>query len=115
VFAVAAVGGVGGLIEGDATQFGKQLVGIGAAFGYSLVMTFAILKVLDLVMGLRVSREEEEMGIDASQHGERGYAFDVGGPGSVGIPQPAESMASIAPVGQGALTSVPAAPGGAGS
>jgi Amt family ammonium transporter len=77
-------------------------------------MTFAILKVLDLVMGLRVSREEEEIGIDASQHGERGYAFDVGGPGSVGIPQPAEAMASIAPVGQGTLSSVLVGPGGGG-
>jgi Amt family ammonium transporter len=115
VFAVATVGGVGGLIEGDATQFGKQLVGIGAAFGYSLVMTFAILKVLDLVMGLRVSREEEEMGIDASQHGERGYAFDVGGPGSVGIPQPAESMALVSPSGQGTLSSAPAVTSGGGS
>jgi Amt family ammonium transporter len=88
IFAVAAVGGAGGLIEGDAAQFGKQLVGIGATFGYSLIMTFAILKVLDLVLGLRVSPEQEEIGIDASQHGERGYAFGTGGPGFVGIPQP---------------------------
>ena len=37
-------------------------------------MTFGILKVLDLVMGLRVSEEEEIAGVDVSQHGERAYA-----------------------------------------
>ena len=37
-------------------------------------MTFGILKVLDLVMGLRVSHEEELVGVDVSQHGERAYA-----------------------------------------
>jgi len=37
-------------------------------------MTFGILKALDLVMGLRVSHEEEMVGVDISQHGERAYA-----------------------------------------
>jgi len=50
------------------------LAGIGAVWGYSFVMTFGILKVLDLVMGLRVSHEEELVGVDMSQHGERAYA-----------------------------------------
>jgi Amt family ammonium transporter len=120
VFAVAAVGGGSGLIEGDVAQFGKQLVGIGATLGYSLVMTFAILKVLDLALGLRVSPEEEEIGIDASQHGERGYALGMGGPGFVGIPQPAvvevsprleDQVEAIAQVGRQA-TGQAVAPGG---
>jgi Amt family ammonium transporter len=74
IFAVAAVGGAGGLIDGHADQVLRQLAGIGAAWGYSFVMTFAILKVLNLVMGLRVSHEEELVGVDVSQHGERAYA-----------------------------------------
>jgi len=75
IFAVAAVsGGAGGLIEGQVDQVFRQLAGIGATWGYSFVMTFGILKVLDLVMGLRVSREEELAGVDMSQHGERAYA-----------------------------------------
>ncbi len=75
IFATAAVsGGVGGLIDGNVGQIGRQLAAIGATWGYSFVMTFAILKVLGWVMGLRVSEEEELVGVDVSQHGERAYA-----------------------------------------
>jgi len=75
IFATAAVsGGVGGLIDGNADQVLRQLAAIGATLGYSLVMTFVILKALDWVMGLRVSEEEELVGVDVSQHGERAYA-----------------------------------------
>jgi Amt family ammonium transporter len=52
---------------------------------YSFVLTFVILKVLDMVMGLRVTEEEEVAGIDASQHGERAYLLDSGAP-YAGIP-----------------------------
>jgi len=63
-------------------------------WGYSFVFTFAILKVLDVVMGLRVSEEEERLGLDASQHGERGYVFEEAGPlapaqAPVSAPRPA--------------------------
>jgi Amt family ammonium transporter len=75
IFAVASVSGVaGGLIDGQPDQVLRQLAGIGATWGYSFVMTFVILKVLDLVMGLRVSHDEELVGVDVSQHGERAYA-----------------------------------------
>jgi Amt family ammonium transporter len=40
-----------------------------------LIGTFIILKVLDAVMGLRVSQDEEVVGLDVSQHGEEGYIF----------------------------------------
>lgn len=76
LFAVAAVGGSAGLIDGEPGQLARQLAGIGATGAYSFVLTFAILKVLDLVMGLRVAEEEERVGLDASQHGERAYSFD---------------------------------------
>jgi Amt family ammonium transporter len=103
IFAVAAVGGSDGLLAGDAGQFGRQFVAIGATMGYSFVMTLIILKVIDTLFGLRVEDDEEEMGVDASQHGERGYVFEVGGPGFVGIPEEAAAQpaASEAPVPAG--------------
>jgi Amt family ammonium transporter len=52
---------------------------------YSFVVTFIILKVLDVTMGLRVSEEEELAGVDASQHGERAYQLEPGG-AYAGIP-----------------------------
>ncbi len=86
IFATGAItaaagfrGGIGGVIDHHPEQIVAQLAGIGATWGYSFVMTFVILKVLDLVMGLRVSEEEEMVGIDVSQHGERGYVFDEAG------------------------------------
>ena len=89
LFAVAAVGGVDGLFHGNGQQLLYQLAGVGAVWGYSFVATFAILKVLDVVMGLRVSEDEERLGLDASQHGERGYVFEEAGPLA-----PAEAPAS---------------------
>ncbi len=70
VFAVAAVGGASGLIEGNAGQVGKQLVAVAATWIYSGIATFAILKVVDFFVGLRVEESEEEAGLDSSQHGE---------------------------------------------
>ena len=70
VFAVAAVNGASGLIEGNAGQLGKQLVAVAATWIYSGIATFIILKVVDRFVGLRVEVSEEEAGLDASQHGE---------------------------------------------
>jgi Amt family ammonium transporter len=80
LFAVAAVGGVDGLFHGNGQQMLHQLAGVGAVGGYSFVATFAILKVLNVVMGLRVTEDEERLGLDAAQHGERGYVFEEAGP-----------------------------------
>jgi Amt family ammonium transporter len=70
VFAVAAVGGYSGLIDGNAGQVGTQLVAVAATWIYSGIATFVILKVVDVFVGLRVEEAEEEEGLDASQHGE---------------------------------------------
>jgi Amt family ammonium transporter len=75
----------GVLAGGGFEQLGKQFIAVAATMAYSGIGTFAILKVLDMVMGLRVTEEEEIAGLDASQHGERGYILD-GGSGYVGIP-----------------------------
>ncbi len=77
IFAVAAVGGGAGLIDDNAGQLARQLTGIGAVFAYSFIVTFVILKVLDVTLGLRVDEEAERLGVDASEHGEVGYVFDV--------------------------------------
>jgi Amt family ammonium transporter len=94
IFAVAAVGGADGAIQGNVGQLGTQLLAVGATMGYSLVATLVLLKVLDLTLGLRVSREEEVLGLDIAQHGERAYAYELGA-GAVAIPQSA--VAPLAP------------------
>jgi Amt family ammonium transporter len=70
VFAIAAVNGASGLVEGNGSQVLKQLVAVGATWIYSGVATFIILKVVDHFVGLRVGEAEEEAGLDSSQHGE---------------------------------------------
>jgi len=116
IFAVAAVNPLGaGLIDDNASQIWKQLAGIGATMGYSFVVTLVILKVLDLVMGLRVSEDEEEAGVDASQHGERGYVFDVGGPSFLGIPQPGQMPPQPSQSGSGPMPAAAPSAGGGGS
>ncbi|PKL70285.1 MAG: ammonium transporter [Methanomicrobiales archaeon HGW-Methanomicrobiales-1] len=71
IFAVAAINGKSGLIEGNVQQFIAQVVGAGAAVIYAFVITYILAVVIDKTMGLRVSEEEEYVGLDISQHGER--------------------------------------------
>lgn len=66
-----------GLLEGNAHQLLNQFVGVAIAWVLAIVGTLVILKVVDLTIGLRVSEEDEVQGLDLSQHGEEGYAFDV--------------------------------------
>ena len=56
-------------------MFIGQLVAVGVTWVFSIVATFIILKVLDVMMGLRVSEQDEVQGLDVSQHGEEGYIF----------------------------------------
>jgi Amt family ammonium transporter len=64
-----------GLLFGNPSLLWDQLIGVGAAWIYSFFVTFAILKILDWTLGLRVSEEEEYDGLDLSQHGESGYTL----------------------------------------
>jgi Amt family ammonium transporter len=74
IFASAAIqAGKTGLLEGNAHQLWVQAVGVAAVVAYSIVVSFVLLRVLDAVMGLRVSRDDEIMGLDLSQHGEEAY------------------------------------------
>jgi len=70
VFAVKAIGGTAGALEGNIGQIWIQIEGVLYTFVYCGVVTFIILKVIDLVIGLRVSREVEVEGLDINLHGE---------------------------------------------
>ncbi|SDH71883.1 ammonium transporter, Amt family [Pseudomonas benzenivorans] len=72
VFAAPALGGFG-TVEDIAGQVWIQCKGVGFTVLYTAIVTFVILKVIDVVMGLRVSDEEETIGLDLSLHDERGY------------------------------------------
>jgi Amt family ammonium transporter len=75
IFVDAAWGGAG-YAEGMtlASQLGVQVVGIVAAVAWCALATWVILKVVDAVVGLRVSGEQETEGLDLASHGERGYS-----------------------------------------
>ncbi len=70
VFAREAIGGTKGLIEGNAAQVWIQFEGIIATIVYCAIATFVILKVIDVIMGLRVNEEVEIEGLDYNLHGE---------------------------------------------
>ncbi len=67
-------GAANGLLGGNAAQIGIQAAGIGAALVYSAVMTFALLKLIGLVLPLRATSRDEALGLDVSDHGEEAYA-----------------------------------------
>jgi len=71
VFAVSAICGVGGLIEGNVMQFGIQVLDAVIAVAYSFGVTFILAWVINKTMGLRVSEDEEYIGMDLVQHGEQ--------------------------------------------
>lgn len=82
VFATRAVNGAiaegkGGLVDGNGGQIVNQLIGVAIAWGFAIVGTLIILKICDIVCGVRVSEQDEIEGLDLSQHGEEGYNLDA--------------------------------------
>lgn len=77
LFATKAVNAAGadGLFYGNPALFIAQLKATGITVGYSFVVTLILLKVVDVVMGLRVSQEEERIGLDLTQHRESSYTL----------------------------------------
>ena len=91
VFAVHGVGGVfgavatgvlatgaiqpayRGLIDGNPGQVVTQVVAIGATIAYAVMATFVIIKVVNAIVGIRISARDEELGLDLSTHGEVAY------------------------------------------
>lgn len=72
IFAAASLGGIKADLD-IAAQLWIQFQGVAVTIVYCAVATYIILKVLDALMGLRVSEEQETEGLDLSQHDERGY------------------------------------------
>ncbi len=75
LFASSAVNSAAadGLFYGNPAQFFIQVVGVAAAWVFAGGMTWIILKLIDVVIGLRVPEQEEVLGLDLSQHGEPAY------------------------------------------
>ncbi|RXS81768.1 ammonium transporter [Streptomyces sp. TM32] len=69
---------------GGFEQLGKQTVGVVCVLLYSLVVSYVLAKVIDLVMGFRVAEDEEVAGIDQASHAETAYDFTGAGGGTVG-------------------------------
>jgi Amt family ammonium transporter len=75
--AIFGAGKATGFFEGNHKQVLNQLIGVGIAWGLSIVGTLLILFVVDKLIGLRVSEEDEREGLDLTQHGEEGYDWDA--------------------------------------
>jgi len=65
-----------GLVDGDAGQVMNQIIACAIAWVLGIVGTLIILKICDMIMGVRVTTQEEVEGLDLSQHGEEGYNFE---------------------------------------
>ena len=66
-----------GLVDGNPGQILNQAMGVGIAIGLAVVGTLVILKVVDVLIGVRVDGDAEEEGLDLTQHGEEGYFFEA--------------------------------------
>lgn len=73
VFAEKSVNGINGLIYGDVHQFGVQVFATLIASVYAFIVTYLILKVINIFLPVRVSEKEEEIGLDVSIHQEEAY------------------------------------------
>jgi Amt family ammonium transporter len=62
-----------GLVDGNPMQVANQAVGVAIAWGIAIVGTLLILKICDMLIGVRVEKEHEIQGLDLSMHGEEGY------------------------------------------
>lgn len=75
LFADELIGGVNGLFYGAPEQFVRQIISVVVALVYSFAVTYVLALILDRTMGLRVSEEEENEGLDSAQHEERGWVI----------------------------------------
>ena len=73
VLATTAINAFPGLIDGKPQQVVTQLIAVAATLAYASIATFVIIKLVDVVLGIRVPQREEELGLDLSTHGEVAY------------------------------------------
>ncbi|MFZ1908466.1 MAG: ammonium transporter, partial [Burkholderiales bacterium] len=71
VFAVKAIGGTAGVLEGNGGQLWTQIIAVAGVAVYDAIVTLIILKLIDMTIGLRVTEEQEREGLDITQHGEQ--------------------------------------------
>jgi len=65
-----------GMVDGDSGQMVNQIIAVLISWGLAIVGTLVILKICDVVTGVRVQKQDEIDGLDLSQHGEEGYNFE---------------------------------------
>lgn len=77
LFASTAVNAAGadGLLSGNVAQLGVQALSVLATIAYAFVVSFVLLRIVDATVGLRATEEDEVVGLDLSQHGERAYSL----------------------------------------
>jgi ammonium transporter, Amt family len=109
VFATTAVnpGGAQGLLYGNPWQVGRQAAAVGVTLLWSLLVSLVILKLLDRVMALRASEQDEVAGLDFSQHAETGYTLAEYGAAATPSPAP---PAAPTPAPSGPAAQPPAGP-----
>jgi ammonium transporter, Amt family len=73
VFATTAINSFPGLIDGKASQVATQILAVGATIAYAVVATYGIVRLVDVILGIRISARDEELGLDLSTHGEVAY------------------------------------------
>jgi Amt family ammonium transporter len=76
VFAAESLGGMGLAKDSVGGQLGAQILGVVFTIVYCAVLSYIILKIVDAIVGLRVSDEDEDRGLDISLHNEQGYYSD---------------------------------------
>jgi Amt family ammonium transporter len=74
IFATSAVNNYTGLIYGNLHQFEVQVIAAVAALVYAFAVSYVLARIVDAAFGLRVTEDEEYVGLDISQHGEKAYA-----------------------------------------
>jgi Amt family ammonium transporter len=85
-------------LSGGGAQFVNQAMAAGITIVLSIVATFVILKVVDAVIGLRASEEDEQQGLDLSMHGEEAYSPEIGrGSGAPSGHAVAQSVPAVSP------------------
>ncbi|MBN2239770.1 MAG: ammonium transporter [Dehalococcoidales bacterium] len=73
IFASSSIGGVSGLVEGNWEQLGIQALATVVVAAFAFIATLILGKLVDITVGLRVTSQEEILGLDIAQHGERAY------------------------------------------
>jgi Amt family ammonium transporter len=66
-----------GALDGNWGQIGNQLIGVAVAWAFAIVGSIVLLKVTDLITGIRVTEEQEIEGLDITQHGEEAYNLEL--------------------------------------